>query len=72
MEYMASSWVCGSDPRPQSDTGRASARDNLGYMYGGGADAMLADIASVNRQIERNFSDLPLILMGAQHGFPWQ
>lgn len=42
--------------------------DDLGYMYGGGADAMLADIRTVNRDIREKFPDLPLILMGHSMG----
>lgn len=42
--------------------------DDLGYMYGGGAEAVLKDIATVNSGIRKKFPDLPLILMGHSMG----
>lgn len=42
--------------------------DDLGYMYGGGASAMLKDIETVNRGLHEKFPDLPLILMGHSMG----
>lgn len=41
---------------------------DLGYMYGGGAEAMLKDILTVNSEIRRHFQDLPLILFGHSMG----
>ena len=38
--------------------------DDLGYMYGGGAEALLKDIETVNRGLRNKYPDLPLILMG--------
>lgn len=68
MEYMASLGYVTviHDHRGHGQSVRSG--DDLGYMYGGGADAMLADIASVNRQIREKFPDLPLILMGHSMG----
>ena len=42
--------------------------DDLGYMYGGGAEAMLQDILTVNEEVKRHFPDLPLILFGHSMG----
>ena len=42
--------------------------DDLGYMYGGGAEAMLQDIGTVNKEIHRHFPDLPVILFGHSMG----
>lgn len=42
--------------------------DDLGYMYGGGAEAMLQDIETVNKEIHRHFPDLPVILFGHSMG----
>lgn len=42
--------------------------DDLGYMYGGGADAMLQDIHMVNGRIREKFPELPLILLGHSMG----
>ena len=39
-------------------------QQDLGYTYGGGANAMLQDIGTVNRKIHVHFPDLPVILMG--------
>lgn len=44
------------------------SKDDLGYMYGGGADAMLKDIGTVNRKLRAQFHDIPLILMGHSMG----
>lgn len=41
---------------------------DLGYMYGGGAAAMLGDIMTVNCEIRRHFPKLPLILFGHSMG----
>lgn len=41
---------------------------DLGYMYGGGADAMLTDIGTVNEKIHEAFPGLPVILMGHSMG----
>ncbi|MDO4276441.1 MAG: alpha/beta fold hydrolase [Eubacteriales bacterium] len=43
-------------------------KEDLGYMYGGGAQAMLRDIDTVNKRIHHDFPDLPLILMGHSMG----
>lgn len=43
-------------------------KNDLGYMYGGGADAILKDIGMVNRRIREEFPDLPLILFGHSMG----
>lgn len=43
-------------------------KNDLGYMYGGGAEAMLQDIMTVNSEIRRNFPELPLILFGHSMG----
>ena len=42
--------------------------EDLGYMYGGGADAMLQDIHTVNCLIKDHFPELPLILFGHSMG----
>lgn len=41
---------------------------DFGYMYGGGADAMLKDIGTVNRKVREIFPGIPLILMGHSMG----
>lgn len=47
-----------------------SVRDkaDLGYTYGGGAQAILQDIGTVNREIHVRYPQLPLILMGHSMG----
>lgn len=68
MEYMAALGYVTviHDHRGHGQSVRSG--DDLGYMYGGGADAMLADIRTVNRDIREKFPDLPLILMGHSMG----
>ena len=43
-------------------------KEDLGYMYGGGADAMLQDIHTVNSLIRDHFLEIPLILFGHSMG----
>ena len=43
-------------------------KEDLGYMYGGGADAMLQDIHTVNSLIRDHFPEIPLILFGHSMG----
>ena len=43
-------------------------KEDLGYMYGGGADAMLQDIHTVNGLIRDHFPEIPLILFGHSMG----
>ena len=43
-------------------------KNDLGYMYGGGAEAMLRDMLTVNSEIRRHFPELPLILFGHSMG----
>lgn len=68
MEYMAALGYVTviHDHRGHGQSVRSG--DDLGYMYGGGADAMLMDIAAVNRDIRERFPDLPLILLGHSMG----
>lgn len=44
------------------------SKQDLGYMYGGGAEAMLKDIGTVNRKTREIFPGIPLILMGHSMG----
>ena len=44
------------------------SKEDLGYMYGGGADAMLQDIHTVNCLIKDHFPGIPLILWGHSMG----
>lgn len=43
-------------------------KEDLGYMYGGGANAILQDIDTLNRSIHAYFPDLPVILFGHSMG----
>lgn len=43
-------------------------REDLGYMYKGGAKALLTDIGTVNQGIREKYPDLPLILFGHSMG----
>lgn len=44
------------------------SKKDLGYMYGGGAAAMLKDIETVNRGVRKEFPGVPLILFGHSMG----
>ena len=68
MEYMAKKgYVCViHDHRGHGKSVRALG--DLGYMYGGGADAILKDIEVVNREMHQQLPDLPLILFGHSMG----
>ena len=68
MEYLAG---CGYVTVIHDHRGHGKSVRNkrdLGYMYGGGAEAMLKDIATVNRKARETFPDIPLILMGHSMG----
>ncbi len=41
---------------------------DLGYMYGGGAGALLQDILTVNNMIRKEYPGLPLVLFGHSMG----
>ena len=43
-------------------------KEDLGYMYGGGADALLDDILQVTENVRARYPGLPLILMGHSMG----
>ena len=68
MEYMAKKgYVCViHDHRGHGKSVRS--KEDLGYMYGGGADAMLQDIHTVNCLIKDHFPGIPLILFGHSMG----
>ena len=68
MEYMAEKgYFCViHDHRGHGKSVRTRA--DLGYMYEGGADALLKDIGSVNRDVRMEFPELPLILFGHSMG----
>ncbi|MDC7288319.1 alpha/beta hydrolase [Blautia schinkii] len=44
------------------------SKADLGYMYGGGAEAMIRDIKTVNQGIHDKLPKLPVILMGHSMG----
>lgn len=68
MEYMAALGYVTviHDHRGHGQSVRSG--DDLGYMYGGGAEAMLQDIGTVNKELRSQFPDLPLILFGHSMG----
>ena len=64
MEYMAKrGYVCIIHVHRGHGKSVRAAED-LGYMYGGGAEALLKDIEVVNRQVRSALPELPLILFG--------
>ena len=43
-------------------------KQDLGYMYGGGAEALLDDISLINETLRKKYPELPLILFGHSMG----
>lgn len=68
MEYMAArGFVCViHDHRGHGKSIRD--KKDLGYMYGGGAKAILSDIGTVNRTMHEKLPNLPLVLFGHSMG----
>lgn len=68
MEYLAGLGYVTVIHDHRGHGGSVKDQCDLGYMYGGGADAMLKDIETVNRKIREGFPELPLILFGHSMG----
>ena len=68
MEYMAEKGFACVIHDHRGHGKSVKTAEDLGYMYGGGADAMLRDIDTVNRDIRERFPGLPLILFGHSMG----
>lgn len=68
MEYMAKKgYVCViHDHRGHGKSIRK--KQDLGYMYGGGAKALLKDLEVVNREVRNALPQLPLVLFGHSMG----
>lgn len=68
MEYLASCGIAcvAADIRGHG----ASIRDkgDLGYMYGGGVDAVIDDMRLINAWCHEKFTDLPVFLLGHSMG----
>ena len=68
MEYMAERKYVSVIHDHRGHGKSVRSKEDLGYMYGGGADAMLQDIHTVNCLIRDHFPELPLILFGHSMG----
>lgn len=68
MEYMAERKYISVIHDHRGHGKSVRSKEDLGYMYGGGADAMLQDIHTVNCLIKDHFPGIPLILFRTQHG----
>lgn len=68
MEYMAAEGYLTVIHDHRGHGASIRQKEDLGYMYGGGAEAMLKDIETVNRELHKKYPDLPLILMGHSMG----
>ncbi len=68
MEYLAGLGYVTAIHDHRGHGGSVKDKGDLGYMYGGGADAMLKDIETMNRKIREEFPKLPLILFGHSMG----
>lgn len=68
MKYMAAKgFACVIHDHRGHGASVRSPRD-LGYMYGGGGDAIVADILQINREIHMRWEELPVILFGHSMG----
>ena len=68
MEYMAERKYVSVIHDHRGHGKSVRSKEDLGYMYGGGADAMLQDIHTVNCLIKDHFPELSLILFGHSMG----
>ena len=68
MEYMAERKYISVIHDHRGHGKSVRSKEDLGYMYGGGADAMLQDIHTVNCLIKDHFPGIPLILFGHSMG----
>ena len=68
MRYMADKGFVTVIHDHRGHGGSVKDKKDLGYMYGGGAEAMLKDIEKVNREIRKQYPGIPLILMGHSMG----
>lgn len=68
MEYFAQAGYVAAihDCRGHGKSIRAKA--DLGYMYGGGADALVEDTSAITRMLKEEWPGLPLILLGHSMG----
>lgn len=68
MEYLASQGYVAVIHDHRGHGKSVRSKEDLGYTYGGGAEAMLSDIALVNTEVRERYPELPLILMGHSMG----
>ena len=68
MEYMAERKYISVIHDHRGHGKSVRSKEDLGYMYGGEADAMLQDIHTVNCLIKDHFPGIPLILFGHSMG----
>lgn len=68
MKFMAERGVAcfANDHRGHGDSVRSSG--DLGYMYGGGHEAVVADMLAVSRQIRTEYEDIPFFVLGHSMG----
>ena len=68
MEYLAENGYVSviHDQRGHGES--VKDKKDLGYMYGGGAEALLQDILTVNQRIREEYPGVPLILFGHSMG----
>lgn len=68
MEYMAARGYVTIIHDHRGHGKSVRSKKELGYMYGGGAEALLKDIETVNRGVRKAFPGVPLILFGHSMG----
>ena len=68
MEYLAEQGFISVIHDQRGHGKSVRSKQDYGYFYGGGAQAVLADIRTVNREVKTRFPGLPLILFGHSMG----
>lgn len=68
MEYMAKKGFACVIHDHRGHGASVYTQEDWGYMYGGGGDALIADILQVNTRIHKQWPDLPVILFGHSMG----
>ena len=68
MEFMASQGIISviNDQRGHGES--VFKKEDLGYMYGAGADGILEDLHTINQKLHQEYPGLPLILFGHSMG----
>lgn len=68
MEYLADAGFLSVIHDHRGHGKSVQQKEDLGYMYGGGAKALLQDMLTVNHRIKEKYPNLPVVLFGHSMG----